>query len=153
MLFLSFFDLSVQDNFPQALAVNVFRGIVFKLYFLISCAILVEIAKCAEMLVFSCVFTLQNIVALFFNGSKPSQLLRIAESPDSKLLTFTCSSSFSAALPCERNNWILPKRKTGGIPEESRLLCFSVVYHRVRRSCSSSVKGPGSASVPRWSPK
>jgi hypothetical protein len=98
--FLSFFDLSVQDNFLKALAVNVFREIVFELYFLISCASLVKTAKHAAKLVFSCVFT-------------------------------------------------LPKRKTGGIPGESRLLCFSVVYHRVRRSCSSSVKGPGSASVPR----
>ncbi len=92
MHFLSFFDLSVQDNFLKALAVNVFREIVFELYFLISCASLVKTAKHAAKLVFSCVFTLQNIVALFFNGSEPSQLLHIAESPDSKLLTFTCSS-------------------------------------------------------------
>ena len=95
MHFLSFFDPSVQDNFLKALAVNVFREIVFELYFLISCAFLAKTAKHAAKLVFSCVFALQNIVALFFNGSKPSQLLRIAESPDSKLLTFTCSSSFS----------------------------------------------------------
>jgi len=50
--FLSFFDLSVQDNFLKALAVNVFREIVFELYFLISCAFLAKTAKHAAKLVF-----------------------------------------------------------------------------------------------------
>ena len=45
--------------------------------------------------------------------------------------------------------------KQGGsvaLRKEFRLFS-SVRYHRARFSCSSLAKGPGSASVPRWSPK
>ena len=63
--------------------------------------------------------------------------------------SFRSSKQVFSAFSCFSRSF---RKKQAEFRREFRL-SSSWVYHRDFFSCSSSAKGPGSASVPRWSPK